>query len=580
MMENSEFRYGKVGRYLGMFFLLPLVMFFLSQLVSLLEPQELIEKFSVGQYPTPWGVAGFAIVASLLLVEMWLFIGMGIFPLTYKIVLSSSSITIQAGNFPGRNLFSKINNSIYYLGEIPYESIQSAEIDSWRPGIAKLIFPNGGQILLPVKSLERSAEFMDILTSKLSTNQVGEGLVKLAQPRRFKILQSIIFTLAFTPTILLLILFGVDNWNPKIWNEELSSWSVLAVSLDSDGTIWANADGDKDDVIVWRLSENSREHWSLPQNVCRDCTAYTVSHNSRNLPIVLDSDEISTIYEWEGGKWNITTLDAYFFFNDLHAVDTQIWGKRNENLIYVDFATDEIVEIPSPADALSNGLELGMFSVSQDGSILAKFSAKGKPVVIYRLEGETWKNLIEFPPSTQWVWDFYQDAQKNVWVLATSRDKSQITVGYSDSLNGTWKWADMELINPDRELAIFNDFAIDARGRIWVSGVYDQRDNKDRHRDFVMAVEWTEEGIKPLVEYTDKNSNLKYADRFVITDDRIWMNNHRLYWIDATTEELPSPLPDWMVWLKDYYDEKFGRYFLVFLGQIFLFVIGVTLEYK
>ena len=134
--------------------------------------------------------------------------------------------------------------------------------------------------------------------------------------------------------------------------------------------------------------------------------------------------------------------------------------------------------------------------------------------------------------------------------------------------------------NSDRELALFEDLAVDSKGRIWISGMYDRRDNKDHFLDFVMAAEWTEEGIKPLVEYTDKNSNLKHADKFVMADDRIWMNNLSLYWIDATTEELPSPLPDWMVWLKEFSDEKFGWYFLVFLGQIFLFVIGVTLEYK
>ncbi len=580
-MENAEFRYTKTGRYLGLVFLLPLVIFLLAQIVSLLKPKELIEKYSVGQYPTPWGVVGFLILASLFLFEIWLFVGMGLFPLKYKIILSQSSIKIQAGNAFGRWLISKINNNAYYVGEIPYESIRSVDIDPWRPGTAKLLFPSGGQVLISVRSLERSVEFVEQLTSKLSGYQIGEGIRKLVQPKRFKVLQKIIYTLAFMPTFLTFFLLFVDEWNPKIWNEELSSWSVLAVSLDTDGTLWANAGGYKDNVYVWRLSENSREHWMLPQEICGKCRVYTVSHNSQGFPVVVDNTfDSSVIYKWDESRWNRTTLDAYFFNTDFHAVDTRIWGTRNENLIYIDFATDEVVEIPSPAEVFSNGLNLQDFNVNQDGSIFAEFIAKDKPNILYRFTDGDWQKLIEFPTSDQRIWDSYQDVQGNVWVLVENTVKDQIEVGCYDLQNETWSWSDLKLTNSEREFALFNDLAVDSKGRIWISGMYDRRDDKDHFLDFVMAAEWTDDGIKPIVEYTDKNSNLDSADQFVMTDDRTWMNNLRLYWIDATTEELPSPLPDWVVWLKEFYENHFGWYFLILLGQIALAIIGTSLEYK
>jgi hypothetical protein len=83
----------------------------------------------------------------------------------------------------------------------------------------------------------------------------------------------------------------------------------------------------------------------------------------------------------------------------------------------------------------------------------------------------------------------------------------------------------------------------------------------------------------PVIEYTDENSNLDFSQYFVVTNDRIWLGRFGLTWID-TTEELPSPYPEWVVRAKDFYDNNFGWYLLVFLGQILLAIIGASLEYK
>ena len=581
-MGNSEFRYKRLGQYFGVVFLVPFVGYLVSLLFSMIDVSGLAYRIPVGDYPSVWGAIGFLVLASLVLFEIWIFVGMAIFNLTYKITLTNASLRIQAWDFPGRKFFNQINHG-YYLGEIPYESIVSVEINSWRPGIVKFLFKDGSFIILGVRALENHVEFVDQLSAKLTYEQIKDGFLKLKQPKRYKNLQAFIYSLAFAPTILLFFLMGVDNWEPRVWNEEFSSWSVRGISPDSDGTVWVSADNRKGDIYIWHISETEREHWKLPKEVCDKCDGFTISHDAKGFPKIINSEKglssVSAIYTWNGNAWDRSTSEAGVFNRYLNSVDAQLWGTHKGNLVSDDFTTGETKEVPSPAEALANGLELQDYKVNRDGSLLATFAAQGKSKFLYRLADGNWQPIMEFSSPDQRLWEFCQDFQGNIFALTTDVDKNQTMLGIYDMQTTQWKWMNLKLGYSDREIGYFKDMTVDSRGRIWIYGVYNENE-KEGFLKFVMVANSNNDPIVPIVEYTDENSNLNFADFFVATNDRIWLGRFDLLWIDTATEELPSPYPDWVVWLKEFHDEKFGWYLLIFLGQIILAVIGTTLEYQ
>lgn len=89
-MGNSEFRYKRFGQYLGLIFLVPFIAYISSQLTPLLDIRGLVDRIAVGDYPSIWGVIGFLFLASLVLLEVWIFVGMAFFGLTYKITITDT----------------------------------------------------------------------------------------------------------------------------------------------------------------------------------------------------------------------------------------------------------------------------------------------------------------------------------------------------------------------------------------------------------------------------------------------------------------------------------------------------------
>ncbi len=588
-MGNSEFRYKRFGQYLGLVFLIPLIGFLLSTFFPIADFRGWADRIAVGDYPNIWGVAIFImglIMIGLILLEIRLFIGMAIFGLAYKITTTSNALIITGWDFWGRKLLNKINHG-YYLGTIPYESIVSIGLDSWKPSVLKLTFSDGSYIFLPNRGLENHTKFIDQLSEKLTNTQGAEVFAKLNQPKRFKYLQSFLYALAFTPTIFLLFFIPVDNFESQVWKKEFTPWIVQGISPDSDGTVWVGTKNYRnDDIYIWHLSDTEKEHWTLPQELCNDCDAYTISHDLSGNPIIVTSEKDPTntseweskMYRWDGNDWKKTPSELMFFNMRPHSRDTRIWETEDEKIFFQDFTTDKTKVIPPPAEVVANELEIEDFKINQDGSLLVRFSAKGKLDYLYRLENENWQFIQEFGLPGSILWEYCQDFNGNIWVATSGTDIYHSKIGFYDLERSQWNWFDFQSGLSAKETVFFHDIAIDKQGRIWIFGLSDEGKKGD-FIEFVMASAWNDNSIDPIIIYTEKNTNMRFGGSFTITGDRIWFGQSNLYWIN-TSDELPSPYPEWVVRAKDFYDQNFGWYFLIFLGQIVLALIGASLEYK
>lgn len=480
-------------------------------------------------------------------------------------------------------------NHGFYLGKIPYESIVSISLDSWRPSLLKLSFSDESYIFLPSRGFENHTEFIDQLSEKLKNTQGAEVFAKLKQPKRFNNLQTFIYSLAYAPTIFLLFSMSIDNFEPRVWKEELTPWSARAISPDSDGTVWIGAKNyHTNNVYIWHLTETDREHWTFSAEACNFCDSIAISHDLTGNPIVFTNEKdpndgtkwISGIYIWNGNSWKRSSIELIEIFPWKQiSIDSRLWGIKNNNLTYFDFAKNETKEIPAPDKVLSFGLVHNDIKVNLDGSLLLKFSEKGKPTSFYQVKNENWQLIYEGEfPNNRPLQDFCQDSQGNIWALTTDLRNQLPQIGLYDVLKSKWYWKDLKMEQSNRSIGYFKDMAVDAQGRIWILGVYN-KDGEHDFLDFVMVAKDEENSIMPVIEYTDKNSNLKYVDFVVTTKERTWLGGSNLFWVDSI-QELPSHLPDWIVWMKQIQDDHFGWYFLVFMGQILLALIGVSLEYK
>jgi hypothetical protein len=590
-MENKTYCYGKFGRFGGLLFAMPVSVYLLISLFSLLSLRDWFLKFSVGQYPEIGEIIGFLLLASLFLVEIWLFAGMSLYPLTCKIFLSDTFMEIQSINFWGRKFLHYYNKS-YPIGRIQYENIMFIDADAWRPGIAKLIFRDGRHILLAVRSLENYPDFVEQLAGKLDVMQVGQFFLKLSQPRRFKVILPFIYILAFLPSVVLYFSMTLDHWSPRVWNEELGPWFTHSVSYDSDDTLWALTSPYKGDYYIWHLSGENNKHWTLPKEICIECDFSPISHDSRGFPIVISTEvdpsdkskSINKVNAWDGQNWvkyslpqNLSVRDDLSISN-LYAMDTRVWGQQNGNLAYIDFAVNEVRVFQSPEEMQLNGFKLQQFKANWDGSLLVKFVAEGKPEFLYRVIDEKWQKLMEYSSSELRILDFCQDFQGNIWATTLNLANGQARLGYYDIQDAVWAWNDLNLEKRVGDQIIFQDLAVDAKGRVWLLGIRKNKDEKDSLSRFVLVGNWTEGSFVPIVEYTENNSNLDIIDYFIVTNNKIWTTFGSLYWIDTNVDDLPSPMPDWVVWLKDFHDDYFGQYLLMAVGSFFLLIVAFFME--
>jgi hypothetical protein len=373
---------------------------------------------------------------------------------------------------------------------------------------------------------------------------------------------------------------GGELLKSTVWHEELGSWYVNGISVDSDGSVWAVAGHYKGDVFVWHLSEDARDHWTLPRELLSKHGLPSISHDLNGNPRVATSHiEASTIYSWEDDGWKQTNSNINFFNNNLHAHDTKLWGIQNGNLAYWDFADNQSGEISSPPEVVANGLRLLDFKVTPNGLVLAKFSEQDKPDTLYKFENGQWQEAVPPFPENEWLRKFCLDGQERIWALnSIGSDHDQDLLGYYDVENQKWRWQNLQPLHT-YPIAYFSDIAVDPLGRIWISGMYEKPEDLYPNISFVKVIAWSEDEIIQIEEYNENNSNVEHASSMIVTPDgRIWLHENTLLWIDATSPKLPSPLPDWVNNLDIF--EHFGWFIPLIAVQMILLGIAWALEYK
>ena len=444
----------------------------------------------------------------------------------------------------------------------------------------RIICKDGRRILLSVRALENYQDFVEQLAGRLNYLQIEQGFLRLGKPKRFNRLLTVINVASWTIIILMYFALFLDDWVPTIWNEEFAPWFVTSVSKDSDNSLWVGMSGNNDNLYIWHISENSRKHWIFSKDLCQNCRVNAVSHDSQGFPrILVDRDSFAT-YAWDGEKWARVDsgfdLETQQFPEQLSTMDTRVWGIHHDSLAFVDFGTDEKQDIPSPSEVESRNLRLIGFRVNPNKSLLAWFSEEDMPTLLYRLENGNWQKIAEFSLSDWRIWAYCQDFHGKVWALREDEDKRLTQVGFLKEGSEAWTWADFKLEQSDRTLAFFKNMDIDFYGRIWILGTYEPSDEKEHYLSFLKVLTWANNNtIEPIVEYTDKNSNLDDADLFIMTKDRIWISSGDLYWTNS--DKVPSLLPDWITWL--YNNDWFGWYALsMIVVGIPLIIINMNLE--
>lgn len=248
----------------------------------------------------------------------------------------------------------------------------------------------------------------------------------------------------------------------------------------------------------------------------------------------------------------------------------------------MDFSTGERNTYPFPELVVSSELRLLGMKINPDGSLLARFTDKDKPEYLYHFSNGEWQEApILFTFKTENIYVFCEDAQGTVYVITTdfSREIKNWRLGFYGQTTSAWNWTERQLGESDRIKGYLRDIAMDNYGRIWVIGIYDNQTKSDRLMNFVSVFQKNGNQLQLLEEYTDNNSNIDYIQQITTTDGRVWLKGRSLYWVDTQTEELPSPLPVWAIWISDGLSGNFGWFWAILAGQLILFLIGLSLEY-
>ncbi|MFN8402708.1 MAG: hypothetical protein U0V48_04030 [Anaerolineales bacterium] len=577
-MQNRTYRFSTFERFFGAFFFLMFSAYFVFMGVDAWNLFSIQDQWAIGEISFG-NILGALFVSGLSLVVILLWCGMAIYALTYQISLSDTGIQVQARKHWGWKLLHRLNGS-YFTGEIQFNTIWKIEVAGWaKPGHAEVYLRDGKRIFLGFRVLENNTEFMKQLASHLSPDQFGAGTDFLGKPRRFKTLVWVIYTI-----VLISLSAGylhdpfINIWKSTIWNEELSALATYGISSDRDGSIWVSTGAYRDDAYIWHLSTDGRQHWKFPANLCDRCLLHSVSHTSEGYPVVLDTgSERSTIFKWDGQQWAEKRVEINFFSRNVNSYETRVWGEQNGQIVYWDFSTDKMGNVPFPPDVIEQDMQIFDYKVIDD-SVLVYFFERDVSETIYKLSNGQWSEAAYSNPVGDTAMAYGLDDHGTIWaVKSIDSEKRQILLGYFDTDSETWIWQDIgQFFN--YPLAFFKDVAVDSLGRVWIAGVYEGIDEETRFLEFVKVVSWSDD-VSEVVEYNENNSNFENISSLTVTSDgRIWASDLNLLWLDATTEQLPAPLPDWVAKLDIY--KYLGFYVAVFLVQMCLLIFAGYLDQK
>jgi hypothetical protein len=333
--------------------------------------------------------------------------------------------------------------------------------------------------------------------------------------------------------LLCIQMVGVDLLRPRYgWPNEIPfklGTFYKALSVDEQGAVWfATNNVDTDAVQIGRLFSGIVERWDVPADAFLDKdSGYGISAvigNSEGFPVVYLRMYTLT---WNGEEW-----------------------KRDPH--------DPFPESPAVTDA-SSGSEIK--PISYDRSAAGRFLAAGEvkgPITFYRYEDEKWNAVTG--PLDLWkpfllAWTVSDDG--TIWVtkelivdtLRQGYSPGPLAFGHWDAAAEEWRWSVTEAF-PESFKQKISNMLIDPRGRVWIAGYYETADVRIGETAAAFAINGEKADL--VVRYTDKNSNLQ--DSYIVQGPggRLWSAGSTLVSLDASAEELPAPLPEWVAGLDDF----------------------------
>jgi hypothetical protein len=333
-------------------------------------------------------------------------------------------------------------------------------------------------------------------------------------------------------------------------------------SLEGESVSWLVTTGFLQDTFsVQRVGDGDIQTWAIPASIggWRELgTPAGIASDRADRFWVICSEQV---VHWTGDAWQTmpflpdgTTLDLYG--TGLVTQGTQLWATTRTGdasgagLFTLDLNGGDLQAVPLPTSALQEGLVLHhRLHPLAGGTFLALTEGKNRHR-LYFFNGDGWQEPgynVEIAPSSEIV-DFTRGPAGRLWVLVETLAENSYSVGWLDPKALTWTWNSL-VPGCESCRTTYYSVEVDARGRVWLAG-YSHRGQV--WSGPVLDVFEPQPGgtARYLVRYTSDNSNAQ--DVFgrplrLGPDGRLWAADGRLVWIDSTAQDLPQPLPDWIV---------------------------------
>ncbi|MBN1438015.1 MAG: hypothetical protein JW929_01290 [Anaerolineales bacterium] len=357
---------------------------------------------------------------------------------------------------------------------------------------------------------------------------------------------------------LVILLTGLDLVRPYFgWPNAVShQWGTFyrAFSVDKHGAVWfVTKNVNSDAVQVGRLLDGSVDRWDIPSEaLADDLEVYgtrAVFGNSTGNPVLLLD---KAVLFWTGTEWLRKPIPGDFYWSRGISISEDVLRFiQYEDGIYqlrsCPFEAQGCDTLPVPEVIAAPGANLVFYG----GSLIVAGPEEG-PITFYRNEDGRWDPVagpLDLNENSLLAWTFSGDG--TLWVLRGFSTGGHIrdyrlgplAFGHWDAAANEWHWY---AVNPFPEglAQEIDGITVDPRGRIWIYGRYTTPKVSLGYAAAAYVVH--DEFADLVVRYTDSNSNLQKGGIVQGPDGRLWSADSALVSLDATTEDLPAPLPAWI----------------------------------
>jgi len=383
----------------------------------------------------------------------------------------------------------------------------------------------------------------------------------------------LLFIIARRNFQLMQIAWTITDWSPNRYEIETVTIDGIGDPWYIDRTLFFNQG-----YQLRHVTDKKTESWDLPSITFEEALFSAVMIGKGNQPWLLLGKRLA---HFDGNQWIFLTTpfdaEIHNYLSPSIAFHGPIvWGIDNASngtrLIRLDLSQEPI---QTQEILLPNGLDEQQFKFDcivpvEDNNLLAIIS-NNVEVDFYYFQNHLWKNITSFvktQSSNIYVNDIAVSSDGQIWIVLTDWIRGK-HIGKFDPREGSWKWLEIEHTKiADREFE-YEQIAIDALGRVWLSAVQlrpkiktglvvnGEQDNLVYTPEYNTIGVYNETRDDKLVEvrhYTTANSSLENnrMSRVLLgPDGRIWTWDRQLAWMDSQKRDLPLPLPEWIVFITN-----------------------------